>query len=132
MKTISIWLIISLLIAIALPLVSCSQHVEILVLPPYETLSLDTAGEIILIPGEYTTIQKGIDAAVGGDAVSVAAGTYYENINFLGKNITVTSEARPDDTIIVAQRAMRSSVVVLLPPLLIKVAIVEYRYKKVR
>jgi len=100
MKTNSIWLIISLLILVTLSLVSCSRHVAIPVLPPYETLSLDTAGKIILIPGEYTTIQKGIDAAVDGDAVLVAPGTYYENINFLGKNITVTSEAGPDDTII--------------------------------
>jgi len=69
-------------------------------IPLYEPLSLDTAGNIVHIPGEYTAIQEGIDAAADGDAVLVAPGTYYENIDFRGKGITITSEAGPDDTII--------------------------------
>jgi len=48
-------------------------------------------GEIINVPDDFTTIQQAIDNAVDGDTVLVAPGTYYENINFLGKNITVTS-----------------------------------------
>lgn len=43
-------------------------------------------------PGQtYTTIQSGINAAFTGDTVLVAPGTYYENIDFMGKAITVTS-----------------------------------------
>jgi hypothetical protein len=52
-------------------------------------------------PGQpYTTIQSAIIAAQNGDTVLVAPGTYYENIDFLGKAITVTSSAGPAATII--------------------------------
>jgi len=42
------------------------------------------------VPAQYTTIQSAINAAISGDTVLVAPGTYFENINFRGKNIVVT------------------------------------------
>ncbi|UCC78979.1 MAG: T9SS type A sorting domain-containing protein [Candidatus Zixiibacteriota bacterium] len=48
-------------------------------------------GTIINIPGDYPTIQQGIDASVDGDTVLVQPGTYVENINFNGHNIVLGS-----------------------------------------
>lgn len=46
---------------------------------------------VINIPADYPTIQLGINAAEDGNTVLVQPGTYVENINFNGKNITVGS-----------------------------------------
>jgi len=46
---------------------------------------------IIEIPGDYETIQEGIDASNNGDTVLVKPDFYSENINFDGHNITVGS-----------------------------------------
>jgi hypothetical protein len=46
---------------------------------------------VINIPADYPTIQQGINAGSNGDTVLVHPGTYEENINFIGHNITLGS-----------------------------------------
>ncbi|KQC04735.1 MAG: hypothetical protein APR54_02025 [Candidatus Cloacimonas sp. SDB] len=41
--------------------------------------------------GDFTTIQEGINASINTDTVLVYNGTFFENIDFSGKNITVAS-----------------------------------------
>lgn len=54
----------------------------------------------IHVPADQPTIQAAINAANTGDTVLVSPGTYYENIDFKGKAITVTSSAGSATTII--------------------------------
>ena len=52
------------------------------------------------VPTDFATIQEAIDAAVDGDCINVEPGTYVENIDFMGKAITVQSTDGEDVTII--------------------------------
>ncbi len=59
----------------------------------YSTLSLTLlSATTINIPGDYSTIQDGIDASVDGDIIIISQGTYYENLT-LNKEITLKSNA---------------------------------------
>jgi len=50
------------------------------------------SAQIIHVPEDHSSIQAGINAASNGDTVLVAHGTFYENVRFNGKAITVASE----------------------------------------
>lgn len=67
-------------------------------------LAGEASAAIIRVPQDQPTIQAGINAAVNGDSVLVAAGTYRgagnRDISFGGREITVVSEGGPEVTII--------------------------------
>jgi PKD repeat protein len=72
----------------------------------YITASLDPA-TVLNVPTQYPTIQSAIDAADDGDYIIVADGIYYENLQIVGKQITLASHyfidgdtLHIDDTII--------------------------------
>ncbi len=64
----------------------------------------------IINVGPGDSIQDAIDAAMDGDEIIVAPGTYFETINFLGKAIVLRSSAGPDVTIIDAASLEDSAV----------------------
>ncbi|NQV18559.1 MAG: T9SS type A sorting domain-containing protein [Armatimonadetes bacterium] len=64
---------------------------KVLMILLLSVLILQLPAIIINIPGDYPTIQTGIDASTYMDTVLVQPGTYIENINFNGKSITVAS-----------------------------------------
>lgn len=55
---------------------------------------------VIYVPDDHGTIQGAINAALDGDTILVRPGTYVENIDFLGKGVTVESEQGADVTAI--------------------------------
>jgi hypothetical protein len=72
----------------------------------FSVATMPTRAETRLVPADYATIQQAINDSNNGDVVIVAPGTYVENINFLGKNIVVTS-TDPNNPEVVATTIIR-------------------------
>ena len=70
------------------PVLSGKALILIFVLLVVSTCLFST---IINVPDDQPTIQAGIDVAIDADTVLVQPGTYVENINYNGKNITIAS-----------------------------------------
>src|SRR5262245_3275501 len=66
--------------------------------------------DTLRVPLDYPTIQAAINAAVNGDEIIVAAGTYNEAINFNGKAVHLHSSDGPVTTVIDAT-GLQASVV---------------------
>ncbi len=59
-------------------------------------------GNVIKVPETYLTIQQAINQSGNGDTIIVSPGTYYENINFNGKSVFLTSTylSKEDESVI--------------------------------
>jgi serine protease len=53
----------------------------------------------ITVPGDYSTIQQAVSAAVDGDTILVKAGTYNENVLIFNKSISLIGEGAGNTTI---------------------------------
>ena len=58
----------------------------------------DVAVDALWVPADHAAIQDAIAAAADGDLVCVSAGTYFENLDFLGKAIHVLGADGPEVT----------------------------------
>ena len=79
------------LTCLAVALAGCSNDSEKVTSPTSRT---------IYVPQDYPSIQAAINASRAGDEVVVAAGTYHENVTFLGKAIRVRSASGAAATIV--------------------------------
>ena len=59
--------------------------------PGQENFPIVIEGALINVPGDQPTIQDAINVSINGDTVLVQPGTYYETINYDGKNIVIGS-----------------------------------------
>ncbi len=69
-------------------------------------LSADSSdGAVHFVPDDFPSIQGAINASANSDTIIVRSGTYVENLDFLGKAITVRSEFGPGTTVIDGNQA---------------------------
>jgi len=69
----------------------------------------------IHVPEDHLTIQAGVDAAIAGDTVLVACGTYYESSILVSKDIVLRGESG-DPTCVVIDASYNASAILLQSP----------------
>ncbi len=84
-----------------------SNPASVYVAGPGRTWTVNVDGS-----GDAPTVQAAIDSAVTGDAILVGPGRYFEDIDYLGKDVAIRSEEGPEATILDGSRR-DSSVVVM-------------------
>jgi hypothetical protein len=70
---------------------------------------------VLRVPGDFSTIQEALDAALAGDTVLVGPGTYVESIDFDRKDVALRSVAGPENTIIEGSGEFETPVVNIGP-----------------
>ena len=78
-----------------------SKFIPLLIFVSFNFLSPFSPAVAINVPHDYETIQDAIDAALDGEVIQVEAGLYTENIDFIGKNITVIGDPNNPDEVVI-------------------------------
>jgi len=65
---------------------------------PTNSNSAGTEGTVRTVPRAYATIQAAIQAASDGDRIVLSPGTYFENLDLLGKRVVIEGVTAPELT----------------------------------
>jgi thermitase len=65
----------------------------------FSTQVLCKAPQLIRVPNDYSTIQNAVNAANPGDTISVASGTYHENLQIVTPGLTIVGENKTSTVI---------------------------------
>jgi parallel beta-helix repeat protein len=76
---------------------------RLLIIAAFILCGTQVSAQTLYVPsGQYSSIQSAINGASNGDTIVVSAGTYLENINFLGKAVTLRSTDPNDPNVVAA------------------------------
>ena len=67
-------------------------------------LPVSLIADVLRVPLQYSSIQSAINSSSSYDTILVSSGTYYENLNFLGKAIVVKGDGAAETVVINGSR----------------------------